>query len=133
MEPTTPYKAFLASQEQEKYPLSSTQLSALRTFFSDPSVPVSQVAKQIAKPLLEIVEKVQRGESCEDRFGRLWRTIADAVRTLTSLNDRLVELVVELQRVEDPSGYIGAMCDFNEYWQEFAFDCKSTKSPYCTI
>jgi hypothetical protein len=100
MDSTSQYETFLASQQQQKYPLTTIQLSALRTLFSDPSVPVSQVAKQISGPLIDSVERIMKGKSGEYNPDAFWRTILDAVRTLTSFNDRLVEFMVELQKVE---------------------------------
>lgn len=121
------YQDFLSTQVKEDYPAAPEQLSALRTLFADPSVPVSQVAEQIARPIVEARQNCLENPEAPDeyRYGILWRTIADAVRQLTEYNDRLVKLVVEIQKVPDPEGYIAFMQDFQEHWTEFAFDCKS--------
>ncbi|RDL38480.1 uncharacterized protein BP5553_02820 [Venustampulla echinocandica] len=113
------WEDFIAAQEKEEYPVESIQLSALRKLFSDPTVPISQVALELATPILKELEK-NPGKTV-DCF-RLWRTIEAAIKQLTDYNDKLVELVIEFQKVPDQAGIIGCMQDFREHWTEFAFD-----------
>ncbi|OCK82276.1 hypothetical protein K432DRAFT_403048 [Lepidopterella palustris CBS 459.81] len=116
---TATYQDFVAAQEKEEYPVASEQLSALKILFSDPTYPTSELAKQIAEPILKALE--EKPTSPVDCF-RIWRTIAAAIKQLTGYNHKLVELVVELQKAPDPLGYIALMQDFREHWTEFAFD-----------
>lgn len=119
------YQEFIAAQEAEEYPLNSTQLSGLKTLFSDPSVPVSQVAQEVAAPILKALKETPGAPV--DTF-IFWRTIAAAVKELPQYNDRLVELVIELQKIPSPLDYLSYMTDFNQHWTEFEFHSESNLS-----
>jgi hypothetical protein len=118
---TSEYEDFIAAQRQDDYPPDPEQLSALDTLFSDPAVPVSQLAEQIAGPIISALEK-NPGKPVE--CSPLWCTISLAIKQFTEFSDKFVELVVELQKVSDPAGYIAGMDDMKMYWTEFAFNCK---------
>ena len=98
----TTWEEFIKLQENHETPITSEQLSALTKLFAEPNISASEIAMQITTPILKALEK--EPDSPVDCF-RLWRTIADAVKQLTNFNDRLVELVVEIQRVPDSTGY----------------------------
>jgi hypothetical protein len=81
--------------------------------FSDPTVPVSQLAEQIGGPIIKELEK-NPGKPVE--CSPLWRTISLAIKQFTEFNDKFVELVVELQKIPDTVGYIAGMYDMKMYW-----------------
>lgn len=115
------YQDFLASQEAQTYPVDRTQLFALRTLFSNTLVSVAEIAQQVAAP---IIQALNDNPMVPPDSYLLWRTIAAAVKELPQYNEKLVELVVELQKVPSPSDYISDMSDFREHWTEFVFHCK---------
>lgn len=128
------YQDFLSEQEKKKYSATPEELSALRILFADPSVPVSQVAQVITKP---IIEENHRAKTNPEKpstyeYSIIWRTIADAVRQLTEYNDKLVELVVEIQKT--PDEYVAFMQDFQMHLNEFAFECRcSDQNSLCSF
>jgi hypothetical protein len=119
-------EAFLASQAAQDYPLSSTQLNALAAFLLDEAFPVSEAAKNLTEPIVDAFKKDANEFDCDE----LWRTITDAVKKLTDMNDRLVQLVVEIQKIHDAEGGFTSMQGFNEHLTEFAFDCTSLPNSF---
>jgi hypothetical protein len=115
------YQDFLAAQEAEAHPTDLVQLSALQTLFSDPSANVSQIAQQAAAPILKALDETPGVPVYTSLF---WRAVAAAVRDLPQYNDKLVEFVVEFQKVPSPDDYISYMTDFMRHWTEFEFHCK---------
>jgi hypothetical protein len=122
MTSNTPWEFFIKAQLNHEAPIASEQLSALSNLFVEPKSSIPEIARQITAPILRALEK--EPDAPVDCY-RLWRTIADAVKDLTEFNDKLVELVVEIQKVPDSIGYIAHMQDFRQYWTEFAFNCGS--------
>ena|ERR1700744_804737 len=118
------WNKFIKEQEIHDAPLASEQLSALSSLSLESNISVSEIARQITAPILKSLDR--KPDSPVDCY-RLWRTVADAVKELTDYNDKLVELVVEIQKVPDTTGYITDMQDFRQHWTEFAFNCESIK------
>jgi hypothetical protein len=81
MAPTISWQEFIAAQREEEYPLNLEQLSAIETLFSDPSIPVSQIAKEIASPILKAREEKPKARV---QSHELWRTITAAVEQVRS-------------------------------------------------
>jgi hypothetical protein len=133
MASTPQYETFLLAQQQKKYHILEVQVSAFRDLFSDPSIPLSNIAKRVSGPHIEGIQKQLRGERSHGVCGAFWSTFEDAVKTLTSFNDRLVDFLVELQKVEDPTGFFTEMCEFKAHWLEFAFNCELITLAYCNI
>ncbi|KAK2595215.1 hypothetical protein QQS21_007068 [Conoideocrella luteorostrata] len=121
---------FIAAQEKEEYPLIPEQLEALRVFLTDPTVPISQVAQDLTRPVIKLHEEAKKDPDALSNFdhGTLWSSIADAIGKLTDLNDRLVDLVVEIQKIPDPEGHFASMTDYKQHWNEFAYDFKVPRS-----
>ncbi|KAK2601873.1 hypothetical protein QQS21_004559 [Conoideocrella luteorostrata] len=119
---------FIREQEGEEYPAAPEQLAALKSFLTNPSVSASDAAKDITRPIIEARQKALNKEPSDYDFTSLWSTIAEAVRQLTDHNDRLVELVTEIQKVPDQEGYIAFMQDYREHWTEIAFEFKDPPS-----
>lgn len=115
------YQDFLAAQEAQEYAADPAQLSALKALFSDPSANISHIAQRAAAPIIKALDEIPGVPV--DTFA-FWRTIAAAVKELPQYNDKLVKLVLELQKVPSPSDYISYMTDFKQHWTEFAFNCK---------
>jgi hypothetical protein len=76
MAPAISWQEFIAAQRNDEYPLDPAQLSALESLFSDPNIPVSQIAKEIASPILKALG--ENPGAGVDGF-LLWRTITAAV------------------------------------------------------
>jgi hypothetical protein len=117
------WQEFLAAQEKEEYCLEPDQVSALKTLFSDPNIPVSVVAKQFAAPWLRELEEQPGVPSNTPSV--IWRTVADAIRELSEYNDKLVDLVVEMSKL--PNDTLYSMADKYYYWVEFVLSCKSSE------
>jgi hypothetical protein len=111
------FQVFLQKQAAQQYPLDAQQLAAFETLFSDDSVPVSEIANQITTPY------IKDGSTQPEDIFFLWRTIFDAVEQLTGFNDKLVELVTEIQKVPGMETG-GHMVQFNQTWTEFRNSCK---------
>ncbi|KAF4631004.1 hypothetical protein G7Y89_g7132 [Cudoniella acicularis] len=114
------YEKFLAAQAKEDYPAEPEQLTALKTLFSDPTIPISQAAQQIVAPTLKYLEQ-NPGSQAPDNDFILWRTIASAIKQLPEFNDRLLELVLEINKIPAANGYFKGLYDFYMHWREFAF------------
>ncbi|RAL16215.1 DUF3632 domain-containing protein [Aspergillus homomorphus CBS 101889] len=113
------HNKFLTDEAEREYPPEPEVLAAFRTLFMDPTVPVSEVARQAAAPLLrQITLEPIYIPDC----GEIWRTHMRAVRRLGKFNDRLVELIVELSKLPDKNGVFHQLPDFGSYWLEFGFD-----------
>lgn len=54
----------------------------------------------------------------------LWNSVADGIKQLTEYNDRLFDVVVELQKVVGPLFSFEHMTGFREHWTEFIFNCE---------
>ena len=120
---------FFAAQANAEYPLLRQQLAALEKLVTDPAVPACKVAQDICAPIIAARQRALANPDHPDEYGYsiLWRTIADAIRDLTDQNDRLVNLVVEISKVQDEEGYITHMYDYNEYWSSEGFECTFRK------
>ncbi|KAK8104609.1 uncharacterized protein PG998_011642 [Apiospora kogelbergensis] len=111
-EPTI--ETWIAAQRQSHLPPNEEQLAAFRDLFvtSSPDADgLSQIATRIAKPYIKPWD--------ESRVDRLWVIIHSAVEELTSQNDKLVALVLALQRLPDGKGLrgvhrIGVVSDYSE-------------------
>lgn len=125
MSSTTP-QDFVAAQEKHEYPLLPEQLQALKAFLTDSGVPASQTAQDLTRPVISLHQKAKTDPSVLSTYehSTLWRSIADAIRQLPDFNDKLVDLVVEIQKVSDPEDHFSSMSDYQQYWTEFVFDCK---------
>jgi hypothetical protein len=113
------FQGFLQKQAAQEYPLEAQQLAAFETFFSNDAVAVSEISEQISRPYITDGTK----EPADDYL--LWRTIFDAVEQLTEFNDKLVELVTEIQKVPHMETE-GHMVQFRQTWTEFRNSCKSS-------
>ncbi|KAI2630111.1 hypothetical protein GGS21DRAFT_492223 [Xylaria nigripes] len=77
----------------------------------------------------------------ESRIDVFWFVLGDAVNKLTSQNDKLVELIIKLQRLPDGKGVLGPnpwwsdLPYFNNYWtewQQFQFEHKPESLDYAS-
>jgi len=127
------YEAFLLAQQQKKYHIQEVQVCAFRDLFSDPSIPLSDTAQRMVGPHIEGIQRQLRGERSYGVCGAFWRTFEDAVKTLTSFNDRLVDFLIELQKVDDPTYFFTEMCEFKAHWLEFAFNCEFNHAGYIVV
>ena len=105
------WEGFLNEQELERFTANYLQLAALRTMFSDPTVPLSEIAEQIAAESAKLRENTPGASD-----SKLWRTLADGIKQLTDYNDLFVELFLELAKVNGLIAYW-------EWWTEWAFEC----------
>lgn len=123
--PAVTVQDFIAAQKGSETPLIPEQLEAFTTFLTDSSVPPSQIAQELTRPVINLHQAAKKDPDLLSTFdhGRLWSSIADAIRELPDLNDKLVDLVVEIQKVSDPEGHFASMIDYQQYWTEFAYDC----------
>lgn len=124
----TSWQDFMAAEEVKQYSMDPEQIAAFKTFFSDPTTPISEIARRISIPIIKALQEQNRDAKGLDtyRYGALWRAMGEAIRQLTEYNDRFVELVVELQRTPDPTGFLACMDDFHMEWTERVFSCKPT-------
>jgi len=122
---TPTWQEFMAIQEKQEWQILPEQHSALEKLFSDSHYPVSQVAQQIAAPWLAEAEKDSEYIPEE---GTLWRTIGDAVKQLTEKNDRLFQLVIELQKLDGLDYSFKTLTGFHQHWTEFMFNCKQSQT-----
>jgi hypothetical protein len=81
MAPTISWQEFIAAQRKEEYPLNPKQLSAIESLFSNPNISVSQIAQEIASPILKWREDNPKAR--DDNY-TLWRTITAAVEQVRS-------------------------------------------------
>ncbi|KAF2123954.1 hypothetical protein P153DRAFT_351539 [Dothidotthia symphoricarpi CBS 119687] len=119
------YQSFIKSQTEQRYPPFSEQLSALETLFSDPSVPVSEIAKRAADPLVVAYNNAPNGSGPDvAKAARIMHSLNIAVRELTEYNDKLVQLVYEMHNIpgEEDAGIVFGY--FNSEWTEFGSDFK---------
>lgn len=116
----------MAAEEGKQYPLQPEQIAVFKPFFSDPTVPVSEIARQISVPIIKALQEKNRETKAPDtyRYGTLWRTMGEAIRQLTDFNDRFVKLVLELQKTPDPTGFLVCLDDFHMEWTERVFSCE---------
>lgn len=121
-------EAFIAAQAKKEHPVLPEQLEALKTLLTNPAIPISKVAEDLTAPVLEHHQKTKQDPNISHDFDHatLWESITDAVKQLTDFNDRLVDLVVAIQKIPDPEGHYASMVDYTQYWTEFAYDCKSS-------
>lgn len=122
MSNTARYDTFLSNWAKDSYPPSPQALSAWSKLLKDPSVPASDVAKEIIIPL------VQQHEKAPDPLGpdciRIWQLLVDSVETLTELNDRFVDFTVALQQRPECDGGFHSLPHLAEHMTEFSFGCK---------
>ncbi len=110
-------EAWAQAQKTLPRPPTDAELAVFAEFFKAPSSDVSQLAPRIAafhiKPF------------AESEVGTFWAVLGDAVNKLTSQNDKLAELVLQLQRLPDGRGVMGPdpwwsdLPYFNNYWTEW--------------
>jgi len=117
---TADWQTFVEQRRQEKYLLEDEQLAALETFFANPDTSITDIAYQFAQQVLESLK--QRSDNPIDCY-ILWQSINLAVRQLTAFNDRLVELVIEYQKIKSPKDYIAYMTDYHMHMTEFGCAC----------
>ncbi|KAF1950570.1 hypothetical protein CC80DRAFT_539604 [Byssothecium circinans] len=119
------YESFIKSQTEQRYPPFAEQLAALETLFSDPSVPISEIAKKAADPLVVAYKNAPNGSGPDvAKAARIMHALNIAVRELTEYNDKLVELVYEMHNMpgEEEAGVV--LGYFNSEWIEFGSDFK---------
>ncbi|KAG6314869.1 hypothetical protein E4U22_008365 [Claviceps purpurea] len=123
-------KEFIAAEKTKESPLIPEQLGALTAFFLDDTVPTSKIAHDLTRPVISLHEAAEKNPDLLDTFdhGRLWSSLADAVRKLPDFHDKIVDLLVEIQKVSDPANHFASMVDYQSYWTEFAFDFKVPRS-----
>jgi hypothetical protein len=109
---------FFTTQEKQN-PADSTQLSVLNRLFSDHSVSVSELARLASIPILKDLEKDSNVPPKTDAF---WRPIANAVKVLPGYHDKLVEFMVELQKIQCPGTY-NMIDGYRQFWAEEAWSC----------
>ncbi|KAG6010972.1 hypothetical protein E4U43_008513 [Claviceps pusilla] len=121
---------FIAAEKNKESPLIPEQLEALTTFFTNPNVPVPQIAHDLTRPVISLHEAAKKDPDLLGTFdhGRLWSSLADAIEQLPDFHDKLVDLFVEIQEVSDPDDHFACMTDYQQYWTEFAFDFKVPRS-----
>lgn len=115
-----------ASQEDQASALLHHQSQALKFFLSDPTASIATTAHELTLPTIEVQRRAKEDRGTLEHFDRfkLWEQLADAIRSHTNLNDRLVELVCEIQQISDEDDTFTSMAGFSMYWTEFAFDCR---------
>ncbi|KAG5981692.1 hypothetical protein E4U55_002673 [Claviceps digitariae] len=121
---------FVNYENEKDLPLIPEQLYAIEAFFTDPSVPISQIAHDLTQPVIKLQQEAKKnpGAVKEFDYGRLWSSLTDAIARLPDFIDRIVDLVVEIQKVSDPEDHFGCMIDYQQYWTEFAYDFKVPRS-----
>ncbi|KAG5917190.1 hypothetical protein E4U42_007358 [Claviceps africana] len=121
---------FIAAEMEKESPLIPEQLKALTTFFTDADVPTSQIAHDLTRPVISLHQAAKKDPELLNTFdhGRLWSSLADAIGQLPDYIDKIVDLVVEIQKVSDPDGHFSSMVDYRQYWTGFAYDFKVPSS-----
>ncbi|KAK8061750.1 hypothetical protein PG994_008116 [Apiospora phragmitis] len=119
--PPEPMFALWATAQKHVYqPPSDEQMTAFRDLFSNTSpsaVEVSEISSRIAKPCI----KPWR----ESPIQGLWSVIQNAVDELSSQNDKLVALLLAMQRLPDGKGVQGPgpwfvdLPLFDNHWSEW--------------
>jgi hypothetical protein len=115
---------FFNTQEKQN-PADSTQLSVLKRLFSDPSVSVSELARLASIPILK---DLQKDSNVPPNPYAFWRPIANAVKVLPEYHDKLVEFMIELQKIQCPGTY-NLIDGYRQFWAEEAWSCESSTSP----
>jgi hypothetical protein len=116
---TPTWQEFIADQEKEEYALIPEQLAAFKILFSEPTIPASEVAQQVAAPLLAQV----KGPDDLPNESVLWRTVAYGIMQLTEFNDRLFDFVVAFQKIKSTNFSFNEMVGFRQHWTEFVSGC----------
>jgi hypothetical protein len=112
------WQEFIAPKQTESVVATALQLDALKILFSDPSVPISEVAVLITVDTIKLHDKEPGASDSE-----LWCTLADGIKQLTEYNDKFVELFYEIGRAKlhgNPSLLLTA---YWEWWTEWEFFC----------
>ncbi|CZT25110.1 uncharacterized protein RCC_10839 [Ramularia collo-cygni] len=117
-----------ASQEDHTSALLQRQSEALCRFLSDPSISASEAAQNLTAPTLGAQRKAKSNHETLSDGSKLWKDIANAIRNQTDQNDRLVELVREIQKISDDDDTFKSMAGYHMYWTEFAYDFKVPRS-----
>jgi hypothetical protein len=119
MASTYTFQVFLQEQVAQQYPINVQQLAAFETLFSNNAVPVPEISEQIMRPYVTdgLKEYV-------DTFP-LRRTIFDTIEQFTVFNDKLVELVTEIQKVPRTETR-EHIVQFHQTLEEFRNSCKSS-------
>ncbi|KAI9931372.1 hypothetical protein ASPWEDRAFT_169785 [Aspergillus wentii DTO 134E9] len=116
---TKKYNAFLAAWTKDAEPPSPELLSAWTKLLKDHSVPASDIAKEAVIPIAKRHEASNPlGPECID----IWRLLVDTVEKMTEQNDRLVEFVVELQKLPDCDQGFHDLPQLAQYLSESSFD-----------
>lgn len=126
----TSWQDFMAAEEVMQYPLQPEQIGAFEFFFFDRTVSTSEIVRQISVPIIKAPQDQNLDAKGLDtyRYGSLWRTTGEAIRQLTQYNDRFVELVLELQKTLDPTGFLVCMDDFHMEWTGRVFSFRDLPS-----
>lgn len=120
-------KDFIAAEERREYPPNPDQLAALRRLFDELTLPVSEVAELICRP----VRAEEQGNALHPerratyKTAAIVRTFCNAAKQVPAHHDRLIALLIELDRSADSLGFARATIDFNQELTEFAMDCMS--------
>ena len=113
------YEAFFKVKSEDGWPPPAQMIHALRSLMINPSLPASEVAQQAASLY------IQQSDPNPD-YTSLWPLLFDAIERFTEQNDRLLEFLVEFQRLPDHNGAFHILNGLTEYLVEFVFDCRSS-------
>ncbi|KAI1074836.1 hypothetical protein F5B20DRAFT_585846 [Whalleya microplaca] len=128
--PSDNIDAWVAAQKKLPRAPTDEELAVFREFLDAPSNDVWKYAQRIASFYIKPFE--------ESRVDIFWFVLGDAVNRLVSQNDKLADLVLELQRLPDGKGILGPdpwwsdLPYFNNFWTEwmqFRFDDLSQSHP----
>ncbi|KAF4634508.1 hypothetical protein G7Y89_g3609 [Cudoniella acicularis] len=112
------WQAFIEEEEAKistgsaNYLPTSFQLAALKTMFSDPTVPMSEIAKLITVDSILLKEKSPGASD-----SGLWRILADGIKQLTEYNDKFVELFFEIAQVPIYGSDLSPQFCLRYYWE----------------
>ncbi|KAH8646296.1 hypothetical protein BX600DRAFT_477460 [Xylariales sp. PMI_506] len=127
---TLAWQDFIEAQKALPGPKSLEQLSAFELLFSDPEVPVSEIAEKIKGPYVQAI--IDRKDDPSSLVGReheaIWRFVTNAVKVMGDHTDRLAALVFEILQISEPYAADAATYDFQLEWSEFSFDFHNPSS-----
>ncbi|KAE8414548.1 hypothetical protein BDV36DRAFT_311748 [Aspergillus pseudocaelatus] len=109
------YEAFFKAQSEDGWPPPVHMIDALRSLMADPSFPASEAAQQAASIY------IQQSDPNPD-YTSLWPLLFDAIEKFTEQNERLLDFLVEFQRLPDHNGVFHQLNGLTEYLVEFVFD-----------
>jgi len=113
----TSYDEFLTTQAQDDYPPPPEMLSAFKKLLTDASTPMSAIVKEAASPIIANIPNEESPDWPDCTL--LWRTLKEAVDQFTKDNDKLVDFVVELQKLPDGDHVFKQLPQFRNHWTEF--------------